>query len=320
MVTHNTTMRLVLSVILLALTQTGFSQRAIPELWGHRIHDEAGVLHQQTIDSLEHMLTIHEDSTGNQIAVLVIPSLDGDVLEEYSFRVANDKWKLGKKGNDNGVLLLVVIDDRKVRIEVGQGLEGPLPDAVANQIIRNEIAPQFRKGNYDAGIAAGVHAIVKAVQNEYTAPSLDDGLNEIPWWLRLIIGVFVFFVLGAFTFVGLFIRGWVGWLLYVFLIPFYATFPIIVLGVMGGLILLAIYVVIFPILKLTLAGTSLGTRMATSLAGSNSGAGWTSHSSGGFGGWSWGVRGSSGGVRRSSGRSFSGGGGRFGGGGSSGSW
>ncbi len=303
-------MRVLFFVFLLCGFHAVFPQRAIPELWGHRIHDEAHVLQQQTIDSLEHMLARHEDSTGNQIAVLVIPSLDGDILEEYALRVANDAWKLGAANNDNGVLLLVVINDRKIRIEVGEGLEGPLPDAIANRIIRNEMAPFFREQNYDGGIMAGVHAIVKAVQNEYTV-SIDEGLDELPWQVRLLMGAFVFTVLGIFTFVGLFIRGCAGWVLYVFLIPFYATFPMVVLGVTGGLILLGIYAIAFPVLKLILGRTPLGKRMATSMTGTNSG-GWTSRS-GGFGGFS-------GGGGRSSSRGFSGGGGSFGGGGSSGSW
>lgn len=304
-------MRLLSFLFLLFIFHAGFSQRAIPELWGHRIHDEAGVLQKQTIDSLEHMLARHEDSTGNQIAVLVIPSLDGDILEEYSLRVANDAWKLGTENNDNGVLLLVVINDRKIRIEVGEGLEGPLPDAIANRIIRNEMAPFFREQNYDAGIVAGVNAIVKAVQNEYTV-SIDEGLDELPWQARLLIGAFVFTVLGIFTFVGLFIRGCAGWVVYVFLIPFYATFPVVVLGVTGGLILLIIYAIAFPILKLILGRTPLGKRMAKSMTGTKS-AGWTS-GSGGFG------KSSGSSSSWSSGGGFSGGGGSFGGGGSSGSW
>jgi uncharacterized protein len=312
MVKHNTQMRWISLVTLLFFFNAAFSQRAIPELWGHRIHDEAHVLQQQTIDSLEHMLTRHEDSTGNQIAVLVIPSLDGDNLEEYALRVANDAWKLGTRNNDNGVLLLVVINDRKMRIEVGEGLEGPLPDAIANRIIRNEMAPFFREQNYDAGVMSGVHAIVKAVQNEYTV-SADEGLEDLSWKARLLIGAFVFLILGIFTLVALFLPGCVGWGLYAFLIPFYATFPMVVLGVTGGLTLLGVYVVGFPILKLIMGRTPLGKRMATSMASTNSGGGWTSRS-GGFGGFS------GGGGSRSSSRGFSGGGGSFGGGGSSGRW
>src|SRR5438105_3602554 len=100
-----------------------YSQKAVPELWGIRVHDDAHVLKQETVDQLEKELKVYEDSTSNQVAILIVQSLDGDVLEEYSLRVA-EKWKLGTKNKDNGVLLLVAVDDHKMRIEVGQGLEG----------------------------------------------------------------------------------------------------------------------------------------------------------------------------------------------------
>lgn len=143
-----------------------FAQPAIPELWGTRIHDEAHVLSPGFVSQLEQILKAHEDSTSNQIAILIIPTLDGYPIEDYTLKVA-EAWKLGKKGNDNGVLLFVAINDRKVRIEVGYGLEGPLPDAVCNQIIRNEMAPYFRQDNYEGGVLAATQAIVKAIAGEY---------------------------------------------------------------------------------------------------------------------------------------------------------
>jgi uncharacterized protein len=100
-----------------------FAQKAVPELWGLHVHDDAKALKQETIDRLENQLIAYEASTSNQIAVLIIPALDGEVLEEYSLVVA-EKWKLGQASKDNGVLLLVAIDDHKMRIEVGQRLEG----------------------------------------------------------------------------------------------------------------------------------------------------------------------------------------------------
>jgi uncharacterized protein len=145
-----------------------FGQLAIPELWGTRIHDEAKVLSASFINQLELQLKAHEDSTSNQIAVLVVPSLNGEAIEDYTLRVA-EKWQLGKKKNDNGVLLFIAVNDRKARIEVGYGLEGPLPDAVCNQIIRNELAPYFRQENYEGGIKASTDAIIKAIAGEYKA-------------------------------------------------------------------------------------------------------------------------------------------------------
>lgn len=144
------------------------AQLAIPELWGTRVHDEAKVLSGPFVSQLEQVLKAHEDSTSNQIAVLIVPSLQGDVMEDYTFRVA-EKWKLGQEKNDNGVLLFIAINDRKARIEVGEGLEGPLPDAICNQIIRNELAPYFRQDNYEGGVLASVNAITKAIAGEYQA-------------------------------------------------------------------------------------------------------------------------------------------------------
>src|SRR5581483_12386920 len=96
--------------------------------------------------SLSAELAAHEQRTGNQVVLLTVPSLEGEPLEEFSDRVATT-WKLGQKGTDNGVLLLVVPKDRRVRIEVGYGLEGTLTDAVASRIIRHEMIPRFRAGN-----------------------------------------------------------------------------------------------------------------------------------------------------------------------------
>lgn len=302
-------------VLLLACVCIAHAQRAVPELWGHRIHDEAHILTQATIDNLEATLQKHEDSTTNQIAVLIIPSLDGEVLEEYSLRVAHDVWKLGTKNNDNGVLLLIAVDDRKMRIEVGYGLEGVLTDALTSRIIRNEIAPHFRNQEYDAGVTAGVNAIVDAIANEYSTG--DGGASEnsslemdITWQERLLIGAFVFGILGIFTVIGIFVPGCGGWFLYAFLIPFYAVFPMAVLGVTGGLTALGIYAIGFPIAKLLLRRSAWGKKVISKM---NSGKG--SRRKGGGSGWS-----SMSGWSSGGGGGFSGGGGSFGGGGSSGSW
>ncbi len=142
------------------------AQLKVPELWGLRVHDEAHVLSAGFISRLEQRLKAHEDSTSNQIAVLIVPSLEGEILEEYTIKVA-DKWKLGTAGNDNGVLLFIAINDKKVRIEVGYGLEGVLPDIICNQIIRNEIAPYFRQENYEGGVDAAITSITKAIAGEY---------------------------------------------------------------------------------------------------------------------------------------------------------
>jgi uncharacterized protein len=130
------------------------------------------------------------------------------------------------------------------------------------------------------------------------------------WKERLLIGAFIFGILGIFTALGLFVQGCMGWFLYVFLIPFYAVFPMVVFGVTGGWVVLGIYAIAFPIVKILMSKTEWGKRMATEMNNTNrsGGRGWSSGS-----GWGSGSSG------RSSG-GFSGGGGSFGGGGSSGSW
>lgn len=275
--------------------------RPVPELWGMRVHDEARVLSQQVVQQLETQLKQHEDSTSNQIAILIIPSLNGEVLEEYALRVA-DYWKLGQQDKDNGVLLLIAIEDRAVRIEVGHGLEGVLPDAICNRIIRNEIIPNFRRNDFDAGVTAAVTAITQAIGGEYVTN--EDGGNEFgtTWQERALISVFVFTILGVFTFIGLKLKGGQAWFLYVFLIPFYATFPASIFGFNAGMTILIGYVVLWPVLKFYFKRKGWDTLQSSS-GGSSRGGGWFSG-----GGWS------------SGGGGFSGGGGSFGGGGSSGRW
>jgi uncharacterized protein len=161
-------MKKFLVIFIITLPLIVNAQLAIPELWGTRVHDEAKVLSGPFVAQLEQVLKTHEDSTSNQIAVLIVPSLEGEVMEDYTLRVA-EKWQLGQAKNDNGVLLFIAINDRKARIEVGEGLEGPLPDAICNQIIRNELAPYFRQDNYEGGVMASVNAITKAIAGEYQA-------------------------------------------------------------------------------------------------------------------------------------------------------
>ena len=178
-------------------SQHAAAQKEIPELQGLRVHDEANILSQQTVGYLEQQLRAFEDSTTNQIAILIVPSLDGEVLETYSLRVA-EKWKLGTKNNDNGVLLIVAIKDHAVRFEVGQGLEGPLPDAICNRIIRNEMAPNFRNGNYDAGIGAAVTAVMQAIRGEYKATDAPRRGRNSKGSGYLTIVIFLIFILFRF--------------------------------------------------------------------------------------------------------------------------
>jgi uncharacterized protein len=142
---------------------------AVPALKG-RVNDYAGLMSSGTVRQLEDSLAQLESSDSTQLVVLTIPSLEGDSLEDFSIRVA-EQWQIGQKGKDNGALLLVSKNDRKIRIEVGYGLEGKLTDLVSGRIIRNIMVPQFKMGNYDQGIIEGVAAIAGVVRGEYTAPA-----------------------------------------------------------------------------------------------------------------------------------------------------
>ena len=121
------------------------------------------------IQALEAALADLERSDSTQIAVLTIPSLEGGSLEEFSLKVA-EAWGLGQEKWDNGALLLVARDERKMRIEVGYGLEGRLTDLLAGRIIDSEIGPAFKQGDFDTGFLRGVTAMAAAVRGEYTAP------------------------------------------------------------------------------------------------------------------------------------------------------
>src|SRR6266852_3140884 len=137
-------------------------QLQVPE-FHERVIDQSRTLSPQELQSLESTLAQFERETSNQVVVLIVSSLQGESMEEYSLRVA-EKNKFGKKERNNGILLLIAKDDRKLRIEVGYGLEGALPDAVADQIIRHVIVPHFREGDYFAGISAGIDAIMAATR------------------------------------------------------------------------------------------------------------------------------------------------------------
>jgi len=134
--------------------------------------DETGTLNPAEHKNILTKLVNEDKATSNQIVVYLINSLDGESLEDVSIRLA-EKNKIGKKDRNNGVLMLVVKNDRKIRIEVGYGLEGVLTDAKSSSIIRNVITPKFKQGNYYQGINDGVDAIIAAIKGEYTAE--DEG-------------------------------------------------------------------------------------------------------------------------------------------------
>jgi len=130
------------------------SALSVPELKG-RVNDNASIINQHTEKQLNTYLDSLENTTGIQIAVLTIPSLEGEDISSYSMKVC-EKWQLGQKGKDNGALLLVAYEDREVRIETGYGLEDKLTDAKCGLIIRNVIIPEFKNGQYSDGILKGI--------------------------------------------------------------------------------------------------------------------------------------------------------------------
>jgi len=141
------------------------AQVEIPVLKNYA-NDFTNTLSNSELYTFNTALKKFDDSTSNQIVFLMIAALDGASLEDFTYRTAA-KNQIGSKKNNNGVLFFVAKDDRKMRIEVGYGLEGALPDALASSILRNEVRPYFKQGDYYSGIAAGINAIVLATRGEY---------------------------------------------------------------------------------------------------------------------------------------------------------
>ncbi len=170
-----------------------FGQTNIPTLTKY-CNDYANVLTENEKLRLESILQALDDSTSNQLVIVIIKSLNGYPIENLSYEIA-DKNKIGTKKN-NGILMLVAIEDRKMRIEVGYGLEGALTDALASSIIRNEIGPYFKNRNYFLGLLAGINAIKKAIQGEYTREdkkekNLHINFNFIGYIILIIIYIII---------------------------------------------------------------------------------------------------------------------------------
>jgi uncharacterized protein len=292
--------------LVLVLLAAAAAAKEVPYLSG-RVVDEAGIVPPDAAARIEETLRAFEEETGAQVAVLTVPSLEGEVLEDYSLEVA-ETWGLGREGVDDGVLLLVARDDRQLRIEVGYGFEGALTDAEAGRIVRNLIVPRFKAGDYGGGIEAGVDAVVGTLRGEEGLIPEDAGpLEGAPTDLgaRLGMGAIFFVVVGLFSVIALFGKGCQSWFLYVFLIPFWTAFPLAIFGA-GGAVLGLAWIVLFPLLRAFFGRSHRGKRLVRDtpwLHGLSTWAATSSSRGGGFGGGG-----------------FSGGGGSFGGGGSSGSW
>lgn len=292
----------ILSFFLLGIVFANFNVNAqslkpIPKLTGPVV-DTVGVLDPSSILTLEKKILQLQESKGSQVQVLIVDSTQPESIEQYSIRLA-EAWKIGRKKIDDGVILLIALEDRKARIEVGYGLEGTIPDALASRIIRNILAPYFREKKYSEGIEKTIDTIIELIQGEdlpknlkndgYTA-AMDKQENNFPSFLYL-LAIFL-----AIFFSGVGLR----WLSILSFFSLVTTAQI--LG--GSPIFLAFILSLLFTLLVSLFLFSKGSSFVSSRGGFPIGGGWGGGlGGGGFGGGGW-----------------SGGGGGFGGGGASGSW
>ena len=271
---------LILFLLCLLPFAVAAAEVAVPVLTA-RVTDLTGTLTAEQRSTLESRLQALETQKGSQIAVLLVPTTQPETIEEYSIRVV-DQWKLGRKKVDDGVLLLIAKDDRKLRIEVGYGLEGALPDAIAKRIIAEDITPHFKQGDFYGGIVAGVTRIDAVIQGEalpsprQTSSDSTSIESYLPFLIfaALISGAILRRIFG--TFPGAMVNGGL------------VGIAAMVLG--GGVIFAIIFGIVAFLFALIRGGGG----------GSLGGGGGGGFSSGGGG--------------------FSGGGGGFGGGGASGNW
>lgn len=276
---------------------------AVPPLTSP-VTDVAGILAPDQAAALDAKLRAFEQGKGSQVAVLIVPSTRPEEIEQYGVRVA-ETWKLGRAGVDDGALLLVATEDRRVRIEVGYGLEGTLPDAIANRIIDEDIVPRFRSGDYYGGISTGVDRMLRVIEGEpLPEPERRSPAQGVPGLSELLPFLFVLMLFGGSIFRRLFGRvggafatgGTVGFLTW------------LLVGILG----LAFGAGIVAFILALLGGLGGGGPGRGGWYSRRHGSGWGFP--GGFGGGGGGFGG--GGI----GGGWSGGGGGFGGGGASGSW
>lgn len=195
-------LKYLLLIIVLLLLPAQLVALEAPPLTG-RVNDLARMLSQESLQRLEEKLAAFERETSNQVVVLTLQSLQGDDIDQFSIRVA-EAWKIGQKGRDNGVLLVIAQAERKVRIEVGMGLQGVLPDITAGRIIRDVMRPHLKSGNYDQGVAAGVDGIIAATKGEFKAAGQTSRQHKAqkssPPFITMLLGAAVAVaVLGLFS-------------------------------------------------------------------------------------------------------------------------
>jgi uncharacterized protein len=153
-----------LAAVLGAAAWQSAAQQAIAPLTGHVV-DTTGTLSADAVAALEQKLTAFEERKGSQIAVLLVRTTAPEAIEQYALRVA-EEWAIGRRQVDDGIVLVVAIDDRRMRFEVGYGLEGAVPDALARRIIAEVVAPKFYEGDYAGGLEAGLDALIGVIDGE----------------------------------------------------------------------------------------------------------------------------------------------------------
>ena len=268
----------------------------VPKLQGY-VNDYAGMISPEARGELERELGAFEKTDSTQIVILTIPSLEGGEIDDFGIKVA-ESWKIGQKGKDNGAIFIVARQERKMRIEVGRGLEGRLTDLMAGRIIDLVVKPRFKRGDYDGGFIAGVSSLIDATRGEFKsdgnhAPQKHERYSRALTFL--IFGGIALLVLGTMSRIMGAVSGAVG----LPALAHLAGFPL-------GLVALII-------LALVGCGAGLLLPLLFSAGGRYKGGGF------GPGGGFWGMGGGSGGGDFGGG-GFSGGGGDFGGGGASGDW
>jgi uncharacterized protein len=263
-------------VLLLALS--AWAEVAVPQL-SRRVTDLTATLSAGQVEELENRLAAFEAKKGSQIAVLIVPTTQPEDIAQFGIRVA-EQWKIGRRNIDDGVILIVAKDDHRLRIEVGYGLEGAIPDAIAKRVIAETITPQFKAGDFYAGINAGVEQLMRLIEGEALPPPAAprSGATDGTFVTLVVVGIFA------------------GWLLSTLMSrPAAGGIAALGSGAVGAMLLGFTPVLLF-----------IAVFVFAAVASGFHGGGWSSggRGGGGFGG----------------GGSWGGGGGGFGGGGASGSW
>ena len=305
-----------LFVTCLLIASTDGLAQTLPKPAG-RVSDFANIISPDVESELDAQLATLENTTSHEVAVVTVPSLDGMTVEDYANRLFKE-WGIGQEKRDNGVLILVAPNERDVRIEVGYGLEGILPDGLAGQVLRDDILPRFKDNDYPGGIRAGTLRVIDIVaKQQVLTPEeiarLNDGTTDIPVWF--IIPFLSLFVGIGFVMMGVGLRSKTG-------------FPLLFGSLFGGMpmlmgLALTPRVWTFTLLPFSIGMFVLGFRLGareswrSAFRGKDDDGG-----SGSSGGWTMGTSssGGSGSSSSSSGSSSSFGGGSSGGGGASGKW